>query len=231
MDSWIIWFIAATWILGPLIYSASTIRNLVLGWRIPTTWISALPSQGWVEVIGKIKGDPIQSLLMKSECAFWQLEVKEYQSSGRGGGRWRTVHKESSGPFEVDDMTGRINILVGDTDLVMNNESAIKDLDQGIKTSLENLGVKTKGFLGINKKLRVYERLIAPEEEILVLGKIQKGEGIISISGGSIVPLVISNLSKGEMTKTFLRRAARQMIFPYLIGLAFIVFYIYSVVK
>ena len=82
---------------------------------------------------------------------------------------------------------------------------------------LENLGIKTKGFLGFNPRLRVYERLITPEEEILVLGKLEKGEGAISMSAGAIVPLVISNLSKPEMMKTLFWRSARPMIIPYLI--------------
>jgi hypothetical protein len=223
MNNWMIWFFAAMWILFPLIYSAKTIRSLILGWRIPTTWISALPSQGWVEVIGKVKGNPTKSLLKNSECAYWQFEVQEYQSGGKGGGRWKTVRKESSGPFEVDDMTGRVNIQAGDTDLVMNNESAI-DVDQQTKASLQNLGVKTQGFLGFNKKLRVYERLIAPEEEILVLGKIQKSADSISLSGNSIAPLVISNLSKGEMLKTLSWRGLRPLILTYLAGLAFLIF-------
>jgi hypothetical protein len=230
MDTWIIWFIAASWILFPLIYSAGTIRKIFLGWRIPTTWISALPGQGWVQIVGKVKGDPIKSLLKKSDCAYWQFEVKEYHSGGKGGGYWKTVRKESSGPLVIDDMTGRINIQAGKTDLVLDNEYAV-EVDQQTKTALQNLGVETKGFSGFNKKLRVYERLIAPEEEILVLGTIKKSEEPISISGVSIVPLVISNLSKGEMLKALFRRSAWPMILPLLMGFAFLVYILYILFK
>ena len=232
MDNWIFWLIIIGAIISPFIYLAGSIRNLFLGWRLPTTWISALPSQGWVEIVGKVKGEPVKSWINNSDCAYWQLEVKEHQRGGKGGGHWRTVQKESSGPFEVDDMTGRINIeATEDFDIVLKNEITIENLDEATKARLEKLGVKTKGFLGFNKKLRVYERLIAPGEEILVLGKFQKNPEMISISGGSITPLVISNLSKGEMLKTYFWRTVRPMIIPFLIGFGFLIFYILTTFK
>jgi hypothetical protein len=223
MNNWIFWLFIIGAVLSPLIFSARNIWNILLGLRIPTTGISAMPIQGWVQIVGRIKGEPIKSWLNNSECAFWQLEVKEYQSGGKGGGRWKTVHKESSGPFEVDDMTGRINIQTAEnTDLVLNSEAAIEKLDDPTKAKLESIGIKTKGFLGFNKKLRVYERLITPGEEILVLGKFQKNPEMISISGGSISPLIISNLNKREMLKTYSWRTARPLIIPYLFSIAFI---------
>jgi hypothetical protein len=227
MDNLFLWLIIGSAIIGPLVYSAGTIRKLFLSWRFPITWISALPGQGWVQVTGKVKGDPIKSIFSKSDCAYWQLEVQQYQSGGKGGGRWRTVHKESVGSIEVDDMTVRIKIKDQNTDLVLNNESVEEKPDEDTKMFLENLGIRTKGFLGFNTRLRVYERLIIPDEEILVLGKVNKGEGAISTSAGAIVPLIISNLSKPEMMKTLLWRTARPVIIPYLLGLAFLVYFIF----
>jgi hypothetical protein len=229
MENWIFWLVILGGILSPFIFLAPTIRNLILGWRIPTTWISALPSKGWVEVVGRVRGEPVRSKLSDSECAYWQFEVKEYQSSGKGGGRWKTVHKDSSGPFEVDDMTGRVMIqATGNPVLVMENEIAYEKLDDATKAKLENLGIKTKGFLGFNKKMRVYERLIVPDQEILVLGKFEKDTASISISTGSIVPQVISNLTKTEMLKAYSWRTAKPMILPFIVSLAFLAFFIYT---
>ena len=225
------WLFIGMAIVGPIIYSAGTLWKLFLGWRIPITWISALPGQGWVEVNGKVKGTPIKSLFNHSDCAYWQLEVKEYQSSGRGGGRWRTLHKQSFGNIEVDDMTGRIKIQDHNSDLVLSNESVLENLDLVRKTTLQELGIKTKNFLGFNRRLRVYERLLALEEEILVLGKLQESEGAISITPGSIDPLIISNLSKPEMIKALFWRSVRPVIIPYLIGIAFLAFFIYTSIK
>jgi hypothetical protein len=231
MDYLILWLIIGSAIIGPIIYSAGTIRKLFLSWRYPITWISALPGNGWVQVTGKVRGDPIKSVFSKSDCAFWQLEVQQYQSGGKGGGRWRTVHKQSAGGIELDDMTGRIKIKDQNSQLVLNNETYLEKLGDNEKSILENLGVKTKGFWLFNPRLRVYERLITLGEEILVLGKLEKGEGAISMSAGAIVPLVISNLSKPEMMKTLLWRSARPAIIPYLIGLAFIAFMIYVTIQ
>jgi hypothetical protein len=231
MNNWIFWIFIATLVFGPLIYSASTLWKLFLGWRSPITWISALPVQGWVEVTGRVKGVPIKSLLNQSDCAYWQLEVKEYQSSGRGGGRWRTLHKQSSGNIEVDDMTGRIKIQDRNSDLVLKNDTVLENLDESMKASLQKLGIKTRNFLGFNRRLRIYERLLAPEEEILVLGKVQKNESAISITPGSIDPLVITNLSKPEMMKALFVRSIRPMIIPYLIGLAFLAFLLYTTIR
>ncbi len=231
MNNWFLWLIIGSAFIGPLIYSVGTLWKIFLGWRIPITWISALPGQGWVQVTGKVKGDPIKSRFSNSDCAYWQLEVQQYQNRGRGGGRWRTVHKESAGAIQVDDMTGRIKIKDQNTDFVINNESVEEKPDEDTKAFLENLGVRTKGFLGFNPRLRVFERLITIEEEILVLGKLEKGEGAISMSAGAIVPLIISNLSKPEMIKTLFWRSARPLIIPYLFGFAFLAFFIYMATR
>jgi hypothetical protein len=228
MNTWILWLIFSAWILVPLFTSGVSLWKLFLGWRIPVTWISALPGEGWAEVTGKVRGNLIKSLLSQTSCAYWQLEVKEYQSGGKGSGRWRTVHKSSSGEIEVDDMTGRIKILDQNSDLVVNNETVRENLDEATKTTLNKLGIKTKGFLGFNKKMRVYERLIAPDEEIFVLGKLAKSEGAISMSAGAIVPLIISNFSKPEMMKAMFWSTVRPLIFPFLFGLVLLGFFIYS---
>ncbi|NJD60496.1 MAG: hypothetical protein C3F13_13360 [Anaerolineales bacterium] len=231
MQNWFIWLFIIFALIGPLIYSATTLRNFFISLRIPTTWISALPGKGWVEVTGRIHGEPIKSLLRKADCAYWQLEVQEYQSGNRGGGRWRSIYKKSSGSFLVDDMTGRIKIQEGKPALVMNNEYLLDKLDESTRELLESIGVKTKGFLNFDKRLRVFERLIAPDEEILVLGRLQKSEVPVSISGNEIVPQVISNMNRAEMNKALFNQAVRPMLLPYLVVMAFIIFFLYEFLK
>ena len=155
--------------------------------------------------------------------------MQEYRD-GRGGG-WRSVHKESSGPFELNDMTGRINIQNGDNDFFLDNEVVITKLDLPERAFVEGLGIKTKGFLGFDKKIRIYERIITPEQEITVLGRIQKAEGQISFSGGSIIPELISNLSKGKILKAIFWRDIRPRLVPLAMGLIFLVFYLYTTLQ
>jgi len=227
MESWFFWLIIIGAIAGPLIFSARVIRNLVLIWRIPVTSISTMPGQGWVQVLGKVKGEPIQSWLNQSECAFWQVDVKEYRSRGKSGRNWETVHKESSGSFEVDDLTGRIKVEPINSDFVLNDETVLENLDDSIKTKLETLGVKTKGFLGISKRLRLHQRSLTQGEEIWILGKFQKDPLVISFSGGSIEPYVISNLGRGEMVKKYFRQNAIPLVLPLLMGLGMAIFYLF----
>ena len=226
MNNWFFWLIILMGVLSPLFFLAGTIRKLFLGWRTPTTWISALPGRGWVQVVGRGRGETMISPVRKTDCIYWNLDVQEYHG-GRGGG-WRSAHKESSGSFELNDMTGRINIQKGDTDFFVNTETAITDLGVPERAMVEGFGIKTKGLLGIDKKLRIYERIITPDEEITVLGRIQKAEGQISISGGSILPELISNMPKGQMLKAIFWRDIRPRLFSLVVSLLFIAFYIYT---
>lgn len=229
MNNWFFWLIILMGVLGPLFYLAGTVWKLFLGWRTPTILISALPGKGWVQVVGRGRGEAVKSPLSKTECTYWNLDVQEYHG-GRGGG-WRSAHKESSGPFDLSDITGRINIQNGDIDFFLDNESVITNLGIPERALVEGFGIKTKGFLGIDKKLRVYERIITPEKEITVLGRIQKAEGEISISGGSIIPELISNMSKGNMLKAIFWRDIRPRLIPLAMGLIFFGFYLYTILK
>lgn len=229
MNYWIVWIIVFFIFLAPFVISARTIRNLLISLRLPVTWISSLPNQGWGEVRGRIHGNAIQNPIDQSDCAFYQLEVKEYRSHGRGGS-WHTVYKEMSAPFEIDDMTGRISVQKSNAQVVLSNDARLK-VDSALRTTLENLGITTKGLFGFDKRLRVYLRLITPGEEILVVGKIVNLAGGISISGKEINPVIISNLARPEMLKKLAWQAVNPMIITYLAGLIIVVIVLWYFVK
>jgi hypothetical protein len=228
MGNLFIWMVVIGAVFGPLVYLASTYWNIFQLWRVPTTNIGSMPNQGQVQVVGRIRCEESKSRLNNAECAFWQLEVKERQGSGKGGARWASVHKESSGPFEIDDITGRIMVKSAEkAEMVMKDEFAQEKLDDAILEKLESLGIKTKGLFGIHKKIRVYERLIMPGEEITVLGKFDKDTQEGNIAGGAITPVVISNLNKPDLLKTYFWRNTRPMLVPYLISLFSAAFFVY----
>ena len=229
MNSWIIWIIVGLIFLAPFVISARTIRNLLISLRLPTTWISSLTYQGWGEVRGRIRGNTVQNPIDHSNCAFYQLEVKEYRSHGRGG-NWHTIYKEMSAPFEIDDMTGRIRVQKSNAQVVVRNDVRLK-VDSAMRSTLENLGITTKGLFGFDKRLRVYLRLIAPGEEILVVGKIVNLAGGISISGEEINPILISDLTRPEMLKMLAWQVVKPMIITYLVGLIIIVVFLWNLVK
>jgi len=226
MDNLIFVLFIGLGILFPLIASAGDLRKLFLAWRVPTTWISALPGKGWVEVLGRIRGDPIKSPFRHSNCAFWQLEIQEYQNRGRGGGSWRTIHKSSSGVFMLDDMTGRIQVEDSSAGLLTNNQSGGDTSEPDAKNFIENLGIQTTGFLGIKKRLRMFERIILPDEEILVLGRLLKSSNPVTIVGNDITPLVISNLGRAETNKALLIRAGKPALISLAVFAAFVIFFV-----
>lgn len=228
MNNMIILLIIGLGVLVTLIVSAGELRRLYLGWRVPTTWISALPSQGWVEVLGRIRGEPIKSPFMKSDCVYWQLEIQEYQNSGRGGGRWRTIHRESSGSFMIDDMTGRIQVMDGKATMLTNNLTVTDTSDPEAVSFIESKGIKTTGILGFKKRLRMYERQVVPDEEILVLGKLQKTSTPVSIIGNDIVPLVISNQGRAETNRAILGQAVKPMFVSLVIVVSIVVFFLFA---
>ncbi len=62
----------------------------------------------------------------------------------------------------------------------------------------------------------------------MVVGKLQKSVMPVSISSNEIVPFVISNMQRAEMNKTLFMNSVRPMILPYLIGFAFLVYFLYE---
>jgi hypothetical protein len=229
MNNWIVWIIVLFIFLAPFVISARTIRNLLISLRLPVSWISSLPNQGWGEVRGRIRGNTVKNPIDQSDCAFYQLEVKEYRSYGRGGS-WRTIYKEMSGPLDIDDMTGHISVQKSNTKVLVRNDARLK-VDSALRTTLENLGITTKGIFGFDKRLRVYLRLINPGEKVLVVGKIVNLAGGISFSGKEINPIIISDMARPEMLKKLAWQVVNPMIITYLTGLIFLVILIWYFVK
>ncbi len=227
MDTWIFWIVVIGCIMAPLIISAKTIRNLLISLRFPTSQISTLPEKGWVQVKGRIRGEAIKSPIDQVNCSFYQVEVKEYRSYGKGG-NWHTLLKETSGPFELDDMTGRVKVLKSNPQVVVKNDGAMK-VDDEIRSALKNLGITTTGMLGFNKRLRVYQRLVTPGEEVLVVGKIRQSEQGISISGRRLSPIIISSMDRAGMYRVFVWGMAKLAIIFYLVAAIFIVVYFLSI--
>jgi hypothetical protein len=226
MENWIVWIVIFFFVAAPLIISARTIRNLLISWRLPVSSISSLPDQGWAQVIGKIRGEATSSPIDKIHCSFYQLEVKEYRSYGRGG-NWHTVLNQSSAPFELDDMTGRVSVQKANTQVVVRNDRTIK-VDDAIRSVLGDLGVTTTGLLGFNKRLKVYQRLIAPWEETLVVGNIKQDDNVIPISGRKLEPIIISSLDKAGMIKKLAWRVIKLMIPVYLVGAIIVIIFLFS---
>jgi hypothetical protein len=210
-------------ILVAVMLSYSTVRKIIHIRRTPTCCIGALPSEGWVEVAGQTGNATTRSPITGTVCVLWQVEIQEQRSSGKGS-HWVTVYKGTSTEcFYVIDETGKVLVDPSRADLVLRDDvkrtwGLFQTLDTQTITAVESLGVGTTNFLGLHKKLRVYERYIYPGESIFVLGGLQgsdRDKAIRSVGGNLFV---ISDRSEADVLKALYGRAAIRVLLPILMG-------------
>lgn len=206
----------------------------------PTEYISELPSEGKVEVVGKTEHKIISSLLTQRECVLWQIVVQElWVSDGQHRGiletilikplqhpDWITTHiKTSSETFDIHDETGKIQILpADDVHLILRDNresSSLFPFDPQIKDILEGLGIETTNYLGNDKPLRVYEHIIEPAEEIYILSEIKYENGVKTIGAEEGAQQIISDHSQRELLFKLYRDALARIFLFASIALTF----------
>jgi len=106
-------------------------------------------------------------------------EVKGYNEEyGSTTWTWITRYKDASEePFTLRDETGKIQIHHTDARLMLHNKTnefsgSLQSFSPQIKNALENLGIDTTGFLGLNKTLQILEYIIEPGQQIYGLAKL-----------------------------------------------------------
>ncbi len=209
-------------LLVGLAISIPSIIKIIRIWRTPTTWISALPPEGPVEVMGKVGEKTILSPVTKTACAAYMLEVQQYKRSRNSAG-WRTISKtRSKEPFDIDDETGVVQIDPSGAELMVSGESFDDTLDAEQKAALESLGIKTTGFLGFEKTLRVIEHLVLPQQEIYVIGMLQPGFGKKRIAGEGSIPLIISDSSERGVLLNLYKRVGLNLLIAVAVGVALV---------
>jgi hypothetical protein len=206
MSTGTVLLVAGLAILGALLFSANTIQEIIRIRRTPTTWINALSGEGPVEVVGRTGQKTLESPIQKRPCVLWQVEVQEEKrDSKRHTTSWSTVDKKlSSEPFEITDDTGKILIRPEGADLIL-SEDLVSENSQTMAL-MSSLGIATTNWLGFDKKLRTIERIIAPEKEVFVIGKLQQGNGSNAIAGCADIPLVIADRGESQLLSVLYQR-------------------------
>ena len=185
-----------------LLLSYRDLGKIIRMLRTATGDIASLPADEQVEIVGTAGGEaPLQSPITKTPCVLWQVVVSERRSSGRSS-RWVTVHyATSTAPFDVYDDTGRMRIHPGRgvelllQDDVKKSSGIFSSLDEQTRTALNEMGVDTKGFLNLNKAMRVQERYIEQGDQIYLLGKTSAKVGA-RVMDGEDSPLIVSDHSE-----------------------------------
>ncbi len=208
-----------------LAISTSSLMKIFRILRTPTTWISALPPEGPVEVMGKVGEKTLLSPITRTACAAYMLEVQEYRRSKNSAG-WHTISKKrSQQPFEIDDETGTLQIDPSNAELMVSGEGFDDSLDAEQRAALEGLGIKTTGFFGSDKKLRVIEHLVLPQQQIYAIGKLQPGIGNRLITGEANIPLVISDRSERDVLLTLYKRVGLNLLISVAVGVGIVLFF------
>jgi hypothetical protein len=221
MSAETILIIAGLVALGGLIYQFNTIREIFNIHRIKTHWISALPSEGMVEVMGHADKTVAQNPTAHTDCVLWQIELQEYKRNSKGGGSWSTAGKGSSTEwFEMTDDTGKIMVNPTGADIVLADSGTgdnCSDDEEETNLAAAYLGVDTSGFLGGRKQLRVIQRLVMPHEDIYVLGEVTREDGTTSLVKGT-QPMVISDKSEKSLLNSLYWRVALWTLLPLVVG-------------
>ncbi len=122
-----------------------------------------------------LAGKTLTAPLSMRTCAYYHIEVQEYQSSGKSG-HWHTViEEEETGHIILDDGTGYALIdtsqmkayLVED---VKYESGTFNDATPELESFLQSRQKKSTGFLGWNKSMRYREGILEANEVFTVSG-------------------------------------------------------------
>ncbi len=180
--------------------------------RTPTYWVSALPSEGAVEVSGKAGPAVTRSPIQQVDCVFWKVEVKTLKRSGKNQ-HWETLYQGTSSQlFTVADETGQVLIdpYRAELDLAQDlqkSSGVFNGLDLQTEQALQKIGVQTSGFMGMQKTLRISETYIEPGEEIFVLGELSALNGQKVIKDSNQARMVITDQSESSLLRDLYMQA------------------------
>lgn len=201
--------------------------------RTSTGEIATLPVDEYVEVVGRADSQNLlHSPITQTPCVLWQVLVSERRSSGKSS-RWVVVRSPTSTEsFDVSDGTGRVQVHpIRGVELLLRDDvkkssGIFHSLDEQTQVALNKMGLDTKGFLNMNKPMRVQERYIEPGDQVYLLGKTHTSSGLRMLDGDS-APLMISDHSELSLLGRFAWRVFVNILLFIVIG-AMVAFYFAS---
>jgi len=195
--------------LAGLLLSYKEMGKIIRMIRTSTAEIGSLPADEQVQIVGQADGDTIlSSPITRTNCVLWQVTVSERRSSGKSSHWVKIYNNTSTSPFDVYDATGRMRLYPGRSlelllkDDVHKSSGVFYSLDEQTQAALKQLGVDTKGFLNMNRPLRVQERYLEKGDEIYVLGKTVSKNGAKLMDSESA--LIVSDQSELRLVGKFL---------------------------
>jgi hypothetical protein len=219
-----------------IVFNLPTIDRINRIRKTPASWISALPAEGQVKVEGTVEpispSSWLRSPIGQDDCVFWQLDVSEPSTRGKGGWTtWHTVIKRnSSEPFIIKDETGWIAANPSGAFLhTRKMEEHSQDTFSGslppdVEATLKKFDVGMLNWLGMKKTMRVRERVICPGDHIIVYGEIGQMNGQKALYLQNI-----TDQNEQELSGDLSRSVFLTIYLPVIILIIVIVFWILSI--
>jgi hypothetical protein len=186
-----------------LIFSYPNLKKIISIYQTPIHRINNLPESGRVQIIGRVDVQNTKSPLKRKNCSLWHVEIQGYMNQ-YGRHRWSTIYSQTScESFEISDGTGRIQIFPATAHLILHDDfrkvgNFLSPLPPRIRSAIEELGIPTTDPPGIERQLRVYERIVKTGDEVYVLGEVHYENGSKVIKKVDKFPFVISDRGDDE---------------------------------
>jgi len=141
--------------------------------------ISDFISGDIAKVVGTVEfvGEPLIAPLSGRQCAYYYVLVEELISDGKNSHWRKMIEREVGGKFVIRDGRHRAYISTDSTIksyIVMDKKYSsgfMENATENLEKFLQNHGQTSKGFLGINRKIRYKEGVLEAGECIAVMGK------------------------------------------------------------
>jgi hypothetical protein len=212
-------------VLAGLDISYPSIKKIINIRRTLRMNIGTLPTEGLVQFVGKAEQATAISPISQTKCVVWQVEVQEKRSlNSKGGTSWFTIWEgKSTAPFKVYDDTGNMWVDPTRADVFLQQGMDEKggwfdSLSPKTLDAIAGLGIKTKGFWGLNKDLRVKESLLSIGKDIYVLGTVESSDGYKKIKMVGDNPFLISDHGINDLLPELYFNVAKWVILITLIG-------------
>lgn len=196
------------------IVAATNIKNMKRRARIlatPTSPIAQAPGNGPVEVKGRVVAGEqgVVQAPFSGRLGVWvRVLVEEYRSTGRSGYWAKLVDEVAFRPFFVDDGSGQMaRIEPGGANVILDQKNVassgmFNDASPAVQSFLASRGLSTTSFLGFNKRMRMSEQVISPEDPLYALGPSRRQAGPPVHDGYRMVPgsllVMYPSLAEGE---------------------------------
>lgn len=163
-------------VIGALVFFSRDARIKRAIRKAKQVYVSDVVEGTAAKVVGTLSytGQILTAPLSGRQCAFYEVVVEEYRSSGKSGS-WREIIKETRfADFFLQDSSGRAMIRMNAAQVVVVKDSHSKsgtfDNATGIEEAfLRKHGRKSEGWV-FNKKIRYKEGVLERGEHVAVYG-------------------------------------------------------------